>query len=379
MPDPVPFFDLAAYVGPRRHRILDSVAEVLDGGQFIGGVFVERFEEQFASYVGRRHCVALGNGLDALRIGLEAAGVGSGDEVIVPGFTFYATWLAVLQTGARPVAVDVGEGDAAMDISLVTGAITSRTKAIIPVHLFGIPADMPEIMAIARAHGLFVLEDAAQAHGASVGGRSAGAHGDAAAFSFYPTKNLGALGDAGALVTDDARIAQIARSRRSYGQGNTKYDHVDTGWNSRMDPIQARLLSDELIELDKGNERRHEIAGVYLAALADRDRAAIGPGPHRRSVWHHFVLRSEQRAELRDYLAANGIGTDIHYPYAFDTLAPTRVASEGTIGALPVSEALSASVVSLPIGPWMTDAQVARVAAVLSGVPDHLLSDRHPR
>ena len=308
---------------------------------------------------------------------MEAAGVGAGDEVIVPGFTFYATWLAVLQTGARPVAVDVGKGDAAMDTSLITRAITSRTKAIIPVHLYGIPAAMPEIMEVAHAYGLFVLEDAAQAHGASVGARSAGAHGDAAAFSFYPTKNLGALGDAGALVTDDDRIAQIARSRRSYGQGYTKYDHVDTGWNSRMDPIQARLLSDELIELDKGNERRREIAGVYLAALADRNRAAIGPEPHRRSVWHHFVIRSDQRAELRDYLAANGIGTDIHYPYAFNTLAPTRAASEGTIGALPVSEALSASVVSLPIGPWMSDGQVARVASVLSGVPDYLLSDHY--
>lgn len=377
MPDAVKFFDLGAHVAPRRQRILDAVAEVLDAGQFIGGPFVDRFESEFAAYVGSQHCVALGNGLDALRIGLEAAGVGEGDEVIVPGFTFYATWLAVLQTGARPIAVDVRDVDAAIDPSLIAGAITSRTRAIVPVHLYGIPADMAAITAIAREHGLFVLEDAAQAHGAAAGGRRVGAHGDAAAFSFYPTKNLGALGDAGALVTDDDRIARIARSRRSYGQGQTKYDHVDTGWNSRMDPLQARLLSDGLGELDDGNVRRREIAAAYLAALGTRASAVITGLPGGESVWHHFVVRASQREALRDHLAAAGVGTDIHYPYAFDSLAPTRAAAGENLRSLPVATTLSRCVVSLPMGPWMTDDQVDHVAEVLHDVPEQMFATDH--
>lgn len=374
MPD-IPFFDLGRLVTGRREVLLERITSVVDSGWFIGGPVVEEFETAFADYLGVKHCVGLGNGLDALRIGLEAAGVGPGDEVLVPGFTFYATWLAVLQTGATPVPVDVDPATASLEGASLEAHLTNRTRAVLPVHLFGIPSDVRGIAAFARENGLIVLEDVAQAHGMRVDGVAAGAWGTMGAFSFYPTKNLGALGDAGALVTDDDDLAARARSRRSYGQGKDKYDHIDTGWNSRLDPMQAAVLLSGLSELDGWNARRRAIAGAYRDAL-DPAVATVGPRDVDGSVWHHFVVRSARRSEFRAYLSSAGIGSDVHYPYSFDSLEPTRRTIGSRIVDLPHSRALAESVVSLPIGPWLSDAEVERVAAALQAAPPELLLSR---
>jgi len=368
----IPFFDLRRDAADRREDLLAAVAEVLDTGQFIGGPIVERFEEGFARFLGARHCVAVGNGLDALRISLESAGIGPGDEVLVPGFSYYATWLAVMQTGATPVPVDVVEATASIDPELLAQRIGPRTRAVLPVHLYGIPCDMPAITALARDKGLFVLEDVAQAHGALVQGRRTGTWGSAGAFSFYPTKNLGALGDAGAIVTDDERLAAKAKSRRSYGQGANKYDHVDSGWNSRLDPIQAAFLLRGLELLPEWTQARRRVAATYREALADIVQAVVGPGAVEGSVWHHFVVRALDREALRAHLAERGVGTDVHYPYTLASVGPSREAAGDTLVELPASEALAGSVVSLPIGPWLRDDEIERVADVLAAVPRRL-------
>lgn len=341
--------------------------ETLDSGWFIGGPAVEEFEADFAQYVGVEHCVALGNGLDAIRIGLEAAGVRAGDEVIVPGFTFYATWLAVLQVGATPVPVDVDE-NGSIDVAATEAAVSARTRAVLPVHLFGIPADMVTLAALAQRHGLLLIEDGAQAHGAWSAGRRVGAIGDVGAFSFYPTKNLGALGDAGALTTNAYDIAEIARRRRSYGQGASKYDHVDTGWNSRMDPIQARVLRDGLRALDAGNERRRVIASAYRDALGDAAGALIGGTDIAGSVWHHCVVRVTDRERFVATMTDAGIGSDIHYPYYFGSVPALRERLTD-VPELPRSRMLAASVVSLPNGTWLDDDDLGRVCDVLRSIP----------
>ena len=371
--DDVPFYDLGSIVCSRRPEYEAAFAHVLDGGHFIGGADVEEFEIAFAAYVGVEHCITVGNGLDALRIALECAGVGPGDEVLVPGFTFFATWLAVMQTGARPVPVDVDVATASIDVAKLADSLSPYTRAVLPVHLYGIPADMAAIGAVAGAHELIVIEDVAQAHGArtSSGARAGGA-GLGGAFSFYPTKNLGALGDAGAIVTDDAGLAATARSRRSYGQGATKYEHIDTGWNSRMDSLQATFLLSALSHLDEDNARRRQIALAYIDALADARKAVIGSDSGDVSVWHHFVLRAQDREGLRSWLAAEGVATDVHYPYAFDDLEPTcRELRKPPL--LGVSRSLAREVVSLPMGAWLSDTQVDRVSDALRRVPRGLL------
>lgn len=373
----IPFYDLGRIIAPRRDDLMRRVGEVLDSGMLIGGDQVAHFEEAFAAYLGAAHCVAVGNGLDALRIALECRDIGPGDEVLVPGFTFYASWLAVLQTGATPVPVDVDPGTASISADRLAAAIGPRTRAIMPVHLYGIPADMTAITEVATLHDLFVVEDVAQAHGARVDGRTTGTWGGAGAFSFYPTKNLGAYGDGGAIVTDDAALAARARSRRSYGQGGSKYDHVDTGWNSRLDPIQAALLEPGLTELDAWNDRRRAVASRYREALGERLDAHVGPADLAASVWHHFVLRAQDREELRAHLAAAGIGSDVHYPYYFGTLSPTKGFAGGDESSLPESARLAREVVSLPMGAWLTDDEVERVAETISALPSSLLA-RHP-
>lgn len=377
----VPFFDLGALVARSLDEIEGAIGKVLRSGQFIGGPAVEQFEVQFADYLGVRHCVGVGNGLDALRLALEAKKIGSGDEVIVPAFTFYATLLSVMQTGATPVSVDVLEHSANIDPVAIEAAITERTRAIVVVHLYGQSADMPTILEIAAKHNLNVFEDTAQSHGAASEAGLAGAVGLAGAFSFYPTKNLGAFGDAGAVVTSDDDLAAIVRSRRSYGQGATKYDHVDSGWNSRLDPIQAAVLSVNLTHLDEWNARRRSIAQAYLIALGNRAFAVVGPHDTSRSVWHHFVLRARDRSGLREFLALRGVATDVHYPYAAYGLEPvkrhiakTHTPVSNSVVAHPVADSLSREVTSLPMGPWMTDAQVEAVVDALSQVPDAMLN-----
>lgn len=378
MTEIVPFFDLGQAIRPERESLHRALDEVIDSGYFIGGALTSRFETEFAAFVGADHCVGTGNGLDAMRLILEAYDIGAGDEVIVPAFTFYATWLGVTQTGATPVPVEVLASSANIDVSDIERAVTPRTKAIIAVHLYGQAADLRAVRAVADAHGLVLVEDAAQSHGAMSTAGMTGAAGDAAAFSFYPTKNLGALGDAGAVTTSDPEIARRVMSRRSYGQGTSKYDHVDTGWNSRLDPLQAAFLSLHLANLDACTARRRYIASSYLRALGpERASAVVGPSDVLGSVWHHFVLRAKDRFDLQAFLSERGVTTDIHYPYSVHQLAPMRalMSNDALMRPFAVAEALSRQVTSLPMGPWMNDAQVAQVAAALHEIPTELLVD----
>ena len=371
----VPFYDLGHHERSLRGELHAALDEVLDSGYFIGGDIVSRFEQEFAAYIGVEECVAVGNGLDAIRLILEAYGIGVGDEVVVPAFTYYATWLAVLQAGATPVPAEVASSTANLDPVAAEAAITERTKAILAVHLFGRSADLAALREVADRHGVLLIEDAAQSHGSgSTGGRS-GSVGDASAFSFYPTKNLGALGDAGGVTTNDAAVAAKIRSRRSYGQGASKYDHVDTGWNSRLDPLQAAFLSLHLTHLDTWNARRAEIAGRYLEALGENSAGAVGSASSEGAVWHHFVLTASDRTALREYLASRGVSTDVHYPYSIRDLAPMRaVLAESALATeFPIAEAFGRSVVSLPIGPWMSNDQVEIVASALTDLPSSLL------
>jgi len=372
----IPFFDLSSEISKHKGEILKNLERVLDDGQFVGGKYVELFERDFAEFSGARFCVGVGNGLDAIRLILEALEIGPGDEVIVPSFTFYATWLAVMQVGATPVFVDVEASSASIDPLLLEGALSSKTKAIIVVHLFGVPSDMAAISMFANRNGLKVIEDCAQAHGATIAGKPVGTFGIAGAYSFYPTKNLGALGDAGAIVTDDSLLTDKSLSRRSYGQGATKYDHVDSGWNTRLDTLQAAILSVNLALLPSYNTRRREIARHYLDALDVRAHHVVS-GQIDESVWHHFVVKAQNRERFRDYMAGQGVATDIHYPYcSSSTPAVTKYLS--SLGGPETSHSqvaleLSKTVVSLPIGPWMTDGQVEYVAQVLRGLPSNVL------
>jgi dTDP-3-amino-3,4,6-trideoxy-alpha-D-glucose transaminase len=368
----IPFYDLGVTARSLRAELHAGLDETLDGGYFIGGPLVERFEQQFAEFVGAAHCAGVGNGLDAIRLILEGYGISAGDEVVVPAFTYYATWLAVIQAGATPVPVDVDAASGNLDPALIEAAITPRTRAILAVHLFGRPADLAPMRELADRRGLKLIEDAAQSHGAVSSAGMTGSVGDAAAFSFYPTKNLGALGDAGGVTTSDAALDARVRSRRSYGQGTSKYDHVDTGWNSRLDPLQAVYLSLHLTKLEGWTARRRQIAGRYRAALGDRVTASLGPADVADSVWHHFVVRTD-RARFQEYLLDAGVHTDAHYPYSILDVAPMRAVLAADPGRFPVAEELGRSVTSLPIGPWMTDAQIDRVCDALAATPPGVL------
>jgi len=372
----VPFFDLGQQVRRYSDQLHAALDDVIDSGYFVGGEITERFERQFAEFVGVNHALGTANGLDSIRLILEAYDVGPGDEVIVPAFTYYATWLGVTQTGATPVPVDVVPTTANLDPALVEAHVTDRTRVILPVHLYGQAADVAALRLIADKYKLKIVEDAAQSHGAVSTAGMTGAAGDAAAFSFYPTKNLGALGDAGGVTTNDGAVADRIRSRRSYGQGSFKYDHVDTGWNSRLDPLQAAFLSIHLSKLDGWTSRRREIAATYLGALGDRSVSVVGPSDVERSVWHHFVLKASDRADLQDSFREAGITTDVHYPYALHQVAPMRplMNDASRSRSFPVAETLARQVVSLPMGPWMTDEQVERVASALAEIPEALLA-----
>jgi dTDP-3-amino-3,4,6-trideoxy-alpha-D-glucose transaminase len=370
----VPFFDLKAQVSGYRDELHAALDRVVDSGWFIGGDAVAEFEESWAAYCGTTECVGVGNGLDAIRLLLEAYGVGPGDEVIVPGFTYYASWLGVQQVGATLVPVDCDLATAAIDAARVEAAITSATKAVLAVHLYGIPADMAALRKVADSAGILLLEDAAQSHGALTTNGRAGSSGDAAAFSFYPTKNLGALGDAGGVTTDDAAVAAKIRSRRSYGQGRQKYEHVDTGWNSRLDPVQAAFLMVHLARLDAWTDRRRVIASTYRDALGDALGATVAPPGVDGSVWHHFVVRASDRDALRAALTDAGVATDVHYPYSIRNIAPLRPLVRYADPDLSRSERLGAQVVSMPMGPWMTDGQVEHVAAALRDLDRRLLA-----
>jgi dTDP-4-amino-4,6-dideoxygalactose transaminase len=339
-----------------------AIRRVVRSGCLIGGPEVADFESRFARYSGTSHMVGLGNGLDALVLALKAWGIGPGDEVIVPAHTFVATSLAVDEVGATPVLVDVEPDSGLMDMGLVAGLLTERTRAIVPVHLYGHPADMDGLRAVIGGRDIRILEDACQAHGARYKGRRCGGLGDAAAFSFYPTKNLGALGDGGALLTADPAMADAVRMMANYGS-REKYRHEVAGRNSRLDPLQAAVLSTKLDHLDGWNARRSQLALRYFHGLADvRGLELPGVRAWAEPVWHVFPVRAPGvRDELRAFLAEGGVGTNIHYPIPVH-LQPCY-AGRWQAGDFPVAEALARSLLSLPLDPSHTDRDIDFVIA----------------
>jgi dTDP-4-amino-4,6-dideoxygalactose transaminase len=355
----VPFLAVKPAYEELRADLDAAFARVMSSGWFVLGPEVEAFENAFASYCGARHCVGVGNGLDAMALTLRAWGIGPGDEVIVPSNTYIATWLAVTQVGARPVPVEPDRASFNLDPARVEAAITPRTRALLPVHLYGQCADMAPLVAIARARGLKVLEDAAQAAGALYRGARSGTLGDAAAFSFYPGKNLGAFGDAGAVVTGDGETARRVRLLRNYGS-TVKYRHEVQGVNSRLDELQAALLLPRLAVLDEWNARRARLAGRYLDALAASGLVLPVVAPGNRHTWHLFVVRSARRQWLQEGLAARGVSTLIHYPVP-PHLQPAYADLGLARGAFPISEEIHGQVLSLPMGPHLGDDEAGYV------------------
>ena len=359
MADRVPFVDVTGQLGPIRDELLEAVAGVIDRASFILGSEVEAFEREFADFCGVAHAVAVSNGLDALSLALRAAGVAPGDEVLVPSQTFIASWMAVSQVGAKPVPVDVDAATCTIDPALIEAAVTPRTRAVMPVHLYGQTADMTAVMEVADRHGLFVLEDAAQAHGAEHRGRRAGGLGHAAAFSFYPTKNLGALGDAGAVTTDDAELATRLRSLRNYGS-TRKYHHDEVGYNARLDEMQAAILRVRLRRLDADNEARRRAARLYdewLEGVPGLKRPVEREGA--RHVYHLYVVETARRDTLAAHLAERGVATLVHYPF---TPGQSKAYAEAGVAAQPVGDAKAAEALSLPIWPGVTPDQLRTVA-----------------
>jgi dTDP-4-amino-4,6-dideoxygalactose transaminase len=355
----IPFLDVGKVYEELKLELDTAVQRVMTSGRYIQGEELEAFESEFAVYCGAKFCVGTGNGLDALHLILRAYGIGFGDEVIVPSHTFIATWLAVTYVGARPVPVEIPD-DASYTIAseLIEAAITPRTRAIIPVHLYGRPADMAPILRLANSHGLKVIEDAAQAHGARYRGRRVGALGDAAAFSFYPGKNLGAFGDGGAITTSDPALAATVRSLGNYGS-STKYVHDVIGVNSRLDSLQAATLRVKLRHLDEWNARRLSLAKCYRQRLA-ATRVLLSPeSDELESVYHLFVIRTSSRDLLQAGLKEAGIETLIHYPIPVHKQNAYR-SMQGC--HLPVAERLSNEVLSLPMGPHLSSSEVEEVA-----------------
>ena len=402
----IPFNDFASPYQELKAEL--DEARFMQSGWYILGKEVEAFEQEYAAYCGTKFCVGVGNCLEAMHLVLRAWNIGPGDEVIVPSNTYIATWLAISHAGATPVPVEPDPRTYNLDPALVEAAITARTRAIMPVHLYGQPADMDPIMAIAKTHGLKVLEDAAQAQGARYKGRRTGALGHAAGHSFYPTKNLGAFGDAGAVTTDDAELADRVKTLRNYGSKKRYYNEI-IGYNSRLDELQAAFLRVKLRHLDEWNARRSKIASIYLSQLS-----TIYPQlvlPHTPSwaepVWHLFVIRHPQRDTLQQKLAEAGIGTLIHYPVPphrsgaylnsesrkqkteinnaegqdkfqlsksqlsalpgdkFQLSAFPISALKNDLRQLPIAEQLASTVLSLPIGPHIHKEQVGQIAAAI--------------
>ncbi|HEY3913808.1 MAG TPA: DegT/DnrJ/EryC1/StrS family aminotransferase [Verrucomicrobiae bacterium] len=362
----VPFLELKPAYLELKDELDTAYHRVMDSGWFLLGRELEAFETEFAQYCGVKHCLGVGNGLDAIHLILRGYDIGPGDEVIVPSHTFIASWLGVTFAGATPVPVDVNKATYNLDPNLVEAAITSRTRAIMPVHLYGQTADMDPILEIARRHKLKVVEDAAQAQGARYKGRPAGTLGDAAAFSFYPGKNLGAFSDAGAVSTNDAHLAARMARLRNYGS-KIKYQHEEAGLNSRLDELQSAFLRVKLRYLDEWNARRRKTAEYYIAQLS-----ALAPNLHvpevpvwAKPVWHVFAIRHSQRDKLQQKLAEAGVGTLIHYPvppHRSGAYAASR-SPAGDPWRLPMADEIASTILSLPIGPHLTDEQACEVVA----------------
>jgi dTDP-4-amino-4,6-dideoxygalactose transaminase len=362
-PRAVPFVDLRAQLARIRPEIEEAIARVLSSGAFVGGEEVAGLEREFAVLCGTTDACAVANGTDALHLALRAYGVGPGDEVVTVANTFIATGEAVLLAGARPVFVDVDPATHTMDPSKLEAALTPRTKVILPVHLYGHPADMTAIGDVADRHGLPVLEDAAQAHGADWRGRRAGGLGHAACFSFYPTKNLGAFGDAGMVTSSDAAFVARVRQIANHGAGKHRYDNVVLGTNSRLDALQAAVLRVKLRHLPRWNAERRERAAAY-SSLLDGVPGVVVPREREgaRSAWHLYTVRTRERDALAAHLQARAIGTAVHYPRPIH-LQPAMAVAGGRPGDLPVSEQLSREVLCLPLYAELPLPDVERVAS----------------
>jgi len=349
----IPFLDLKPQYQELQVELDAAHRRVMESGWYVLGPEVEAFEQEFAAYCGSRHCIGVGNGLEALHLVLRAWGVGPGDEVIVPSNTYIATWLAVTYAGATPVPVEPAPATFNIDPSRIAAAITPRTRAILPVHLYGQPAEMDPILELARQHGLKVLEDAAQGHGAHYKGRRTGSLGDAAGFSFYPGKNLGAYGDGGAVTTDDPELAKQLRILRNYGSQQKYYNEVP-GYNSRLDELQAAFLRVKLKRLDDWNASRRQVAAWYLQALPHSFPELVLPRvpAWAESCWHLFVVQSTERENLQRSLQDKGIGTLIHYPVP-PHLQQAYQELNFRQGDFPLAERMAQQVLSLPMWPQL--------------------------
>lgn len=361
----IPFLDLKSPYLELKDQLDDVYRRVMTSGQYILGQEVKAFEEEFAAYCEAKHCLGVANGLDALHLIIRAMDIGPGDEVIVPSNTYIATWLAVSYAGATPVPVEPDDRTYNLDPARIEEAITTKTRAIIAVHLYGQPADMDAINSLASQHGLKVIEDAAQAHGARYKGRRAGSLGDAAGFSFYPGKNLGAFGDGGAVMTNDDELADKVRMLRNYGS-RLKYYNEARGFNSRLDEIQAALLRVKLTRLEEWNARRRRVAERYRQSLAGASNLVLPYVPEwAEPVWHLFVVRHFERMALQEHLSGAGIGTLIHYPvppHLQNAYADLGYAA----GRFPIAEKMAEEVLSLPIGPHVSDDDLCYVREQVS-------------
>jgi dTDP-4-amino-4,6-dideoxygalactose transaminase len=362
----IPFLDLKTQYKQMKSEIDAAVMRVIDGSQFVLGPEVAAFEERFASYCGAKHCLAVSSGTSALHLSLLAAGVGPGDEVISVSMTFVATTAAILYSGAKPVYVDVDPVTWTMDPASIEAAITPRTKAILPVHLHGLMADMDPIMEIARRHNLVVIEDAAQSHGAEYKGRRAGSIGDLGCFSFYPGKNLGAYGEGGAVVSKNPEFAKRIALLRDWGQ-ESKYNHVVHGYNYRMDGIQGAVLNVKMNYIEAWTEARRSAASHYDRLLEKNRCGRPMPPAHRRHVYHVYAIRLEQRDEAQKALQAAGVGTGIHYPVPVHLQKAYENLGYG-IGDFPVTELLAKQFLSLPIYAELRPEQVSTVVAELEKI-----------
>lgn len=363
----IPFLDLKSINEQYRNELIAACSRVIDSGWYIGGNELAQFEQEFAAYCGTSYCIGVANGLDALtltlRAWLELGRLKTGDEVIVPANTYIASILAISASGLSPILVEPDAPSFNLSPVNARAAITSKTRVILPVHLYGQLADMPAINALAREYGLLVLEDAAQAHGASIGGQKAGSWGDAAGFSFYPGKNLGALGDAGAITTQDVELAQTLRALRNYGS-HEKYQNIFKGTNSRLDEIQAAMLRVKLSKLDIETKHRRSIADLYQETIKHPNVQLPQVTKSEQHVWHLFVIRTRQRDALQQHLASHGIQTLIHYP-----IAPHQQEAykEWSTRSYPLTEAMHQEVLSLPIGPTLAENDALQVVFAING------------
>ena len=359
----IPFIDLRAEYAEISEEIAQAIQRVLKSGWFILGEEVKKFEEEFSKYIGTKYGVGVNSGSDALFLALKARGIGKGDEVITVSHTFISTVDAIVRNGAKPVFVDIDPDTYCMAATKIEKKITTRTRAILPVHLYGHPADMAPIMEIAEKYNLFVIEDACQAHGAEYKGRKVGGLGDMGCFSFYPVKNLGAYGDGGIVVTNSEDLAEKLGLLRNYGQSQ-KYYHDFVGVNSRLDEIQAAVLRVKLKHLDEWTEKRRCVAKLYSVLLEDSAVVASIEKEYAKHVYHLYVVRSKNRNRLQQYLSNNGIDTMIHYPIPVHK--QKAYLNLGYTANLPIAERMCDEILSLPVHPWLNDDEISSIAEVIT-------------